>query len=331
MRVSVFVPENAVIEAVTPAYRAFKTANEFLLAGGKLPFFQVEYVGLRRKVNTNDNEYTVTTNRLLKDVQQTDLLILPALYGSMEVAVAANKPAIPYIKSLYDNGACIASLCIGAFLLAETGLVNGKKCSTHWAYYEQLKCRYPQVDVVDGEIITDEGNIFSSGGANSLWNLILYLIEKYTTREIAILVSKYFAIDIERDSQAPFTIFKGQKEHPDLEIKELQEFMELNFAEKITIDQLASKVNISRRTLERRFKNATGNSVIEYLQRVRIEAAKKHFEASRKNVVEVMYDVGYLDNKAFRDVFKKVTGLTPLAYKNKYNKSFLQQNIEWMS
>lgn len=322
MKVSVFVPENSVIEAITPAYRAFRTANEFLMADGKPPFFEVEYVGLRRNVNTNDNEYTVKTNRLLKDVAYTDLLVLPALYGNVEAALLANKTAIPHIANLYAQGSSLASLCIGAFLLAETGLVNGKKCSTHWAYYEFFRERYPQVEVADGAVITDEGNIYSSGGANLLWNLVLYLIEKFLNRDVAILVSKYFAIDIGRQSQAVFTIFKGQKEHADIDIISLQNYIEANYQEKITVDELAEKVNVSRRTFERRFKNATGNSAIEYLQRVRMEAAKKQLEASRKNVGEVMYDVGYNDTKAFREVFKKVTGLTPLAYRNKFNRGF---------
>lgn len=320
MRISVYVPESSVIEAITPAYRAFKMANDFLVIAGHPLFFQVEYVGLRRSVNTNDNEYLVRTNRLLKDVEQTDLLILPALHGNVEAAIGANRSAIPLIRNLYKKGSSVASLCIGAFLLAETGLVNGKKCSTHWAYYEEFEKRYPMVEVADGAVITDEGNIYSSGGANTLWNLVLYLIEKYANREIAILVSKYFAIDIDRASQAEFTIFKGQKGHTDHQILDLQNYLEESYQEKITVDDLAGRVNLSRRTFERRFKNATGNSAIEYLQRVRVEAAKKRFEVSRKNVSEVMYDVGYIDTKAFREVFKKVTGLTPVAYKNRFNR-----------
>lgn len=319
MNICVYVPENAIIEAITPAYRAFKTANEFLTADGKKPFFNVEYAGLRRTVTTNDNEYSVKTNRLLRDVDRTDLLVLPALEGNVEAALNANRPAIPLIRKLYAGGSSLASLCIGAFLLAETGLVDGKSCSLHWAYYQEFQSRYPQVRVAEGAVITDEGNIYSSGGAISVWNLVLYLIEKFLNREIAVLVSKYFAVDIGRESQAPFTIFKGQKRHADAEIKGLQAYMEENYQNKITIEELAARVNTSRRTFERRFKHATGNTAIEYLQRVRIEVAKKQFEATRKNVNEVMFDVGYIDSKAFREVFKKVTGLTPVDYKTKFS------------
>ena len=153
-----------------------------------------------------------------------------------------------------------------------------------------------------------------------MWNLLLYLLEKYTDRETAVLASKYFAIDIDRNSQAAFTIFTGQKDHTDKEILKAQEIIERNFSHKMSVDELSDKVNVNRRSFERRFKIATNNTPIEYIQRVRIEAAKRSFEDSRKNVSEVMFDVGYTDTKAFRDIFKRVTGLTPIEYRNKYSK-----------
>ncbi len=238
----------------------------------------------------------------------------------MKNAIALNKDALPWITDQYKHGAEVASLCVGAFLLASTGLLNGKKCSTHWAYYNEFKERFPEVEVVDGGVITEENGIYSSGGANSLWNLLLYILEKYSDRDTAIMASKYFAIDIDRESQAAFMMFKGQKDHNDKEIKQAQEYIEEHYQDKITVDELAEMVAVSRRSFERRFKQATDNTVIEYLQRVKVEAAKRSFESTRKNITEVMFDVGYSDTKAFRNVFKKITGLTPIEYRNKYNK-----------
>ncbi|MES3019810.1 MAG: helix-turn-helix domain-containing protein [Bacteroidota bacterium] len=320
MRISVFVPQYGVIEAVTPAFRSFNTANEFLTAFGKKPIFDVEYVGLNEYVPANNGEYTIKTNRLLKDVNETDLLIIPPVFGDTLKGVEGNAEAIPHFKKLYEDGASLASLCIGAFLLAETGLLNGKKCSTHWAHINEFKERYPDIEVEDGAIITEHDNIYSSGGASSLWNLILYLIEKFSDRETAVMISKYFALDIGRDSQSQFAIFRGQRNHDDVEIQKVQDHIEKHYEEKITIESLARIINAGRRTFERRFKEATNNTSIEYIQRVRIEAAKKFFEASRKNISEIMYDVGYTDTKAFRDIFKKITGLTPVEYRNKFAK-----------
>jgi len=318
MRVTIFAPEKGVIEAVTPAYRAFKTANDMLSASGKQPVFEVEYAGLTGSVSANDGEYTIRMDRLLQNVEKTDLLIVPPVYGDIAEGIRINAAAIPHIQRLYENGCSVASLCLGAFLLAETGLLNGKKCSTHWAFLEEFRIRYPQTEVVDGAIITEVGNIYSSGGASSLWNLVLYLIEKFSDRETAIAISKNFALDIDRSSQAVFTVFRGQKKHADLEIMKVQDYIEKNYNERMTVDDLAAIVNSGRRTFERRFRQATNNTPLEYIQRVRIEAAKRYFESSRKNVSEVMFDVGYTDNKSFRDTFKKVTGLTPVEYRNKY-------------
>lgn len=318
MQISVFVPEYGVIEAVTPPFRTFHTANEFLTTFGKRPVFEVEYVGLQAYVPANNGEYTIKTDRLLKDVTETDLLIIPPTFGDTAKGIQANAEAIPYFKKLYERGASLASLCIGAFLLAETGLLNGKKCSTHWAHVSEFSERYPDVEVEDGAIITEHDNIYSSGGASSLWNLILYLVEKFADRETAIMISKYFALDIGRDSQSQFAIFKVQRNHGDEEIKRVQDYIEKHYCDKISIETLAKLINTGRRTFERKFKEATNNTAIAYIQRVRIEAAKKFFEASRRNVTEIMFDVGYTDTKAFRDTFKKITGLTPIEYRNKF-------------
>ena len=318
MRVTIYVPLNGSIEGITPPYRAFHTANDFLTASGKEPVFGVEYVGLLEHIPANNGEYMIKTNRLLQDVTETNLLIIPPLFGDISKAVDANAPAIPFIKKLFHQGASLASLCVGAFLLAETGLLNDKKCSTHWAFMETFKERYPQVEVENGSVISIEENIYSSGGANSLWNLILYLIEKFADRETAVMISKYFALDIGRESQSQFTIFRGQRNHGDTDIIRVQDYIETKFKDKITIQILANLINTGRRTLERRFKEATNNTPMAYIQRVRMEAAKNYFETTRMNINEVMFDVGYSDAKAFREIFKNNTGLTPGEYRKRY-------------
>ncbi|MCQ0110995.1 Transcriptional regulator GlxA family, contains an amidase domain and an AraC-type DNA-binding HTH domain [Zhouia amylolytica] len=319
-RVSIFTPETAVPSAVSGPRYVFTTANQFLRASGKPPLFDVKLVGCKKEVKLQEGVFTVSVDQTIDQVTSTDLVIIPALFGDMKKAVALNKDAIPWIVEQHTNGAEIASLCVGAFLLAASGLLDGKKCSTHWAYYNEFQHAFPQVELAEGCVITEDAGIYSSGGANSLWNLLLYLLEKYTDRDTAILASKYFAIDIDRNSQSAFTIFKGQKEHNDNDVLRIQEYLEKNYKDKITIDELADLGAMSRRSFERRFKKATKNTAIEYLQRVKIEAAKRDFESTRKNVNDVMYDVGYTDSKAFRTVFKRLTGLTPIAYRNKYSK-----------
>jgi len=318
--ISILVPETAVIEAVADPHYMFKAVNQFLQASGRPALFNVKLLGLTKEIKLDNSIFSVHTDALLSDIQQTDLIFIPALSGDMGKALELNKEMIPWIIDQHKNGAEVASLCVGAFLLASTGLLNGKKCSTHWNSGNEFRRMFPEVDLVDGSIITEESGIYSSGGANSYWNLLLYLVEKYTDRDTAILASKFFAVDIDRESQSSFMMFQGQKEHEDKEILKTQEFIEENYQEKISVDQLAELFGIGRRSFERRFKKATNNTVVEYIQRVKIEAAKRSFESSRKNINEVMFDVGYSDTKAFREVFKKITGLTPIEYRNKYNK-----------
>ncbi len=318
--VSILVPESSVMQAIADPQYLFSSVNQFLVMSGKDPLFNVKLIGANREVKINAGAFTVHTDQLIEEVSQTDLIFIPALFGDMSSAINQNKKFIPWIKERYEDGSEVASLCVGAFLLASTGLLDGKKCSTHWGFQNEFREMFPKVDLIDGSIISEENRIYSSGGANSYWNLLLHLVEKYTDRETAILASKYFAIDIDRESQTAFALFKGQKNHQDLEVKKGQEYIEKNYQEKISVDELAAMVAVGRRSFERRFKLATNNTILEYIQRIKVEAAKRSFENSRKNINEVMVDVGYTDTKAFRSIFKKVTGLTPIEYRNKYNK-----------
>ncbi len=321
--ISILVPESAVLAAISDPLYMFSAVNQFLETAGKPALFKVQLVGLSKEIKLNNGAFSIHTDKLLEEVKNTDLVFIPALSGDLNVALTTNKAFIPWIIEKYNKGAEVASLCIGAFMLASTGLLRGKKCSTHWLFANQFRAMFPDVELVNGSIITDEQGIYSSGGANSYWNLLLYLVEKYTDRETAILAAKFFVIDIDRNSQSDFMMFQGQKEHEDREIKQAQTFIEQHFTDKISIDQLADKFAVGRRSFERRFKKATHNTVIEYIQRVKVEAAKRSFETNRKNINEVMFDVGYTDIKAFRNVFKKITGLTPVEYRNKYNKQAL--------
>lgn len=318
--ISILIPRGAILGSLEGTRQLFTQVNEFFKERGADPVFKVELIGLQMETLTSGGKFTVHSDHIFSDVQKTDLIVIPALDGELTTAIENNKDFIPWIKEQYANGAEVASLCLGAFLLASTGLLNGKSCATHWGAVNQFRTMFPEVNVVDNKIITEEQGIYSSGGAFSYLNLILHLIEKYAGREISILAAKVFAIEIERTTQSSFLIFQGQKDHEDTAIKQAQDFIEKNYQEKLSVDQLAGLIAVGRRSFERRFKKATSNTVAEYIQRVKVEAAKKEFEASRKNINEVMYELGYSDIKAFRTTFKKITGLSPIAYRNKYNK-----------
>jgi transcriptional regulator GlxA family with amidase domain len=319
--ISILVPRGDVaLGCIEGSFIGFKRANEVLESMGKQPMFNVRLVGMDREPQVYDRLFAVTPEATIADNFATDLVIIPAVNGDMKKVVAMNEVFFPWINKQYKGGAEVASLCVGTFLLAATGLLEGKKCATHWMAGNEFRKMYPEIELVSEKIITDEHGVYTSGGANSFWNLILYIIEKYAGRDVALMCAKIYEIEIDRYNQSQFIIFTGQKEHSDEAIKKAQEFIEHNFQDKITVDQLSTLFAIGRRSLERRFKKATQNTVSEYIQRVKIEAAKKSFETSRKNINEIMDDVGYSDTKAFRTVFKRTTGLSPVEYRNKYNK-----------
>ncbi len=304
-------------------HKVFNQVNEFLAGMRKPPLFKVQLVGISIEPKTYEKVFTVDPELTINEITHTDLIVIPAIKGDPKKAIQLNSDFIPWIVKHYKAGAEVASLCLGSFLLASTGLLKGKKCATHWLAAHDFKRMFPDVNLVADKIITDEKGIYCSGGAYSFLNLILYLVEKYAGRNLAVLCAKVFEIEIERGSQSPFIIFNGQKEHEDEPVKKAQVFIENNFQKKITVDELASMLALSRRNLERRFKRATSNTTVEYIQRVKIEAAKMSLESSRENVNEVMYKVGYTDSKAFRTTFKKITGLSPIQYRSKYNKETL--------
>ncbi|HEY2722124.1 MAG TPA: helix-turn-helix domain-containing protein [Chitinophagaceae bacterium] len=319
--VSILIPRgHTSLVNIEGTLQILSEVNTLRVERGNTPLFKIQLVGLSKETSQPSGLFTVKPDVLVKDVTKTDLIIVPALMGDPRKAAELNHEFLPWIADQYANGAELASFCIGSFFLGATNLLSGRQCTTHWRFVNEFRNMFPEANVVDDKIMTEDGGIYTSGGAYSYLNLLIYLIEKYGGREIAILISKAFMIDIDRISQSPFIIFQGQKEHDDEPIRKAQEFIEKNFQEKITVEQLASMHALSRRNLERRFKKATCNTVTEYIQRVKIEAAKKNFESSRKNINEVMYDVGYMDTKAFRTTFKKITGLSPIEYRKKYNR-----------
>jgi transcriptional regulator GlxA family with amidase domain len=319
--VSILIPQgHTSVVNIEGTHQIFNEVNSIMAGMERPPLFKVQLVGISKETSQRNGLFTIGPDVLIEDVNKTDLIIIPAIHGDPEQVMKMNAPFVPWIIQQYKAGAEIASLCIASFFLAATGLLNGKQCSTHWVAANDFRVLFPNVNLVDDKIMTEDDGIYTSGGAYSFLNLLVYIIEKYAGRDIAVRIAKTFMIDIDRNSQSPFIMFNGQKAHDDEPIKKAQEFIENNFEDKITVDQLASMLALGRRNMERRFKKATSNTVIEYLQRVKIEAAKKSLETGRKNVNEVMYAVGYSDAKSFRTIFKKITGLSPFEYRSKYNK-----------
>ena len=318
---SIIIPEGENnLSSITGSYEIFNKANQYWKECGRDTLFDIQLVGINEKIDFNAGLFSVKPHTNISAITKTDLIIIPSLNHNYELALKGNQLLIDWVNQQYKNGAELASICTGTFMLAASGLLDGKVCSTHWSVAENFRMMFPKVNLQTDKLITDEKGIYTNGGAYSFLNLMIYLVEKYYDRKTAIYCSKVFQIEIDRNTQSEFSIFSGQKHHDDTVVRQAQEFIEKNLEEKISIEQLSARFAVGRRNFDRRFIKATGNTPIEYAQRVKIESAKKAFETNRKTIGEVMYEVGYSDVKAFREVFRKITGMSPLQYKEKYNK-----------
>lgn len=312
------------ISCIVGTYHVFTEANRYYDQLNREPIFNIELAGVSKQSNFVNGLLTVMTQKDIATIQKTDLIIVPAVISNFSAIEAGNSMLSAWILDHYTKGANVASMCTGAYLLASTGLLDNKNCSIHWKSAANFHKLFPKVNLKTEQIITDEQGIYTNGGGYSFLNLLLYLVEKFYDRQTAIYCSKIFQIDIARQTQSDFMIFNGQKSHGDEMVMRAQDYLENNFSEKISMEKLSEKFTVGRRNFDRRFIKATGNTPVEYLQRIKVESAKKELESSRKTINEVMYAIGYTDIKAFREIFRRFTGVSPLEYKNKYNKAVIK-------
>ncbi len=322
--ISVIVPVgSSIVDTIIAPYNLLKMAIKYHHNINNLsqPSFKIDLVGITNDVVLYQDLFSIQPTASIDEIDQTDFIIVSPISGNLEKEVHNNMPFIDWIKKQrIKNDSELASLCKGAFLLAETGLLNGKNCSTHWTAHNLFRQKYPEVNLIPEKIICEDNGIYSSGGAYSILNFTLYIVEKLFGRETAIWCSKISEIEFDRISQSEFIIFSGQKDHSDTPIKKAQMHIEKNFETKLNVNDIAALVNMNTRSFLRRFKKATSNTPIEYIQRVKVEAAKKKLESSTNTILEVMYAIGYNDENAFRSTFKKHAGLSPKQYQLKYNR-----------
>lgn len=322
-RITLVIPEGfsnlTTMACLVGSYEILSIASDIWQARGNKQLFSISIAGVSDKQEINNGMFAIKPDILIRDLAFSDVIIVPSINKAKIDFITENRTLLDWLSVQYKQGAEIASMCTGAFILAASGILDGKTCATHWSLAETFRARYPEINLLEDKLITDENGIYTNGGAYSFLNLLLYLIEKFYDRQLALQCAKIFQIDISRQAQSEFIIFSNQKSHNDEVVKDAQEFIENNVGEKISVDTICDTFAVARRNFDRRFLKATGNTPLEYIQRVKIEAAKRNLELSRKTINEIMYEVGYSDTKAFREVFRKFTGLSPNDYKRKYS------------
>jgi len=329
LNVYILIYEDVVLSSAAAPIDIFSRTNSILAANGKSPAFRVELVSERTKNILLTDPAQFNCQRTIAEVppgthgHQRSLIVVPAMGGDWDSIVEKNRKVIEWIRHHYHAGTEIASMCTGSYFLAEAGLLDGKTCTSHWKATEDMRRRFPGARIQADHVVTDQDGTYTGGGAFSSLNLLLYLVEKYCGHEIGIAVSKNFSIHRDHVNQAHFAVFRGMDRHNDDTVLKAQSYIEDNFREDISVDQVASQVNMSKRNFIRRFKRATQCTPLEYIQNVKIEAAKQFLELGHDSIQTLVYEVGYNDIKTFREVFKRVTGVTPQAYRNRYGRSNL--------
>ncbi len=321
-KVSILALDDVAATTITGPFDAFYQAGvrwNLIFGLTPSPCFDVEILSMSGKEIVCRGGFTIQPHGAMHQVENTDLIVVTAPADFEKQVDEAADPAA-WLKRRHREGAKIAGVCTGAFLLAETGLLDGKAATTHWGFIERFRRRYPRIKTKPEKIITDEGDLFCSGGLTSGIDLSLYLVERYFGHEIAVQVSKTIVHDLGRDHQAPYSVFQLQKNHGDLKIASIQEWIEDHYAENFDYDALAAEHGVSRRTLERRFKAATGDTPMIYRQRLRVEAAKRLLENGDKTFDEISYHVGYEDSGFFRKIFSRHTELRPKEYRKLFRR-----------
>jgi transcriptional regulator GlxA family with amidase domain len=284
------------------------------------PAFVVEFVGLDdTPVRCGDSVWLTPQQVVGSAASYTyDVILVPSFNDRIEDGLEANRAFIPWLCECHRRGTVMATWCSGAFMLAAAGLLDGKAATTHWAMTERFATQFPQVNLQTDRMIIDEGDVITCGGATSFLNLGLYLIERFHSRDMAVQCAKMFLIDMDRPTQRPYTTLTGQALHTDATIRQIQDYIQTNMREELSLQRLAHLAKLSPKTFMRRFKEATGVPPATHVQHVRIEAAKQLLEQSERTIGEITFEVGYNDIRSFRRLFQRYVGLSPKAYRAKF-------------
>jgi transcriptional regulator GlxA family with amidase domain len=264
--------------------------------------------------------FQVMPEGTFQDCRQTDVVVVPPYLPSVDFLPVNARSLLDWIITRYEQGVTIASVCTGSFVLAETGLLNGRLATTHWYYTKLFRRRYPKVLLEPDRVLTRDKGLICSGSVSAFYYLALHLIESFGSSLLAAQCAKSLLVEPSKASQSSYAVFNVHKSHGDQEILRAQELIESHFADAINMKDLAGKVGISPRNFIRRFKKATDETPLSYLQQIRIERAKDYLETTLETVNEITQVIGYENSSSFRKLFKEATGLSPSEYRSRFTR-----------
>ena len=283
-----------------------------------VPRFRVTTASADGRAVRCDGDINIQPDAALADIRKTDLIFIPTTGLSIDDVVERNAPVVPWLRRWHKRGAAIASVCSGVGLVAATGLLDGKRATTHWALAERFREKYPKVKWMPELMVTEDHGFYCGGGVHAALDLSLYLVEQFCGHEVAMQSAKAMLIETPRAWQAGFAIVPLKTEHSDNSISSAQEWLHQNFHQTFPLEAPARRVGMSLRNFVRRFKQATGDSPLIYLQKLRVAAAKRLLESDHRTMQEISDAVGYQDVAYFRQLFQRHTGASPSAYRRRF-------------
>ena len=316
MQIGIIIPKDYRLLSVAAIIDVFEAVNRIYIERGEAPYYDIQIVTADEEKESSFHSYPFVS---IKDDRKHDLILIPSFSTTnMQQTIQKNAVFVPWLIRQYQNGAELGSFCTGAFLLGATKLLDGRIATTHVDALRAFANAYPNISLKIDKTVTEDRKIYTSGGSTSSFHLLLHLVQKHHGKDIAVRIAKIFAIDMDRHSQSYFSTFIPSRNHGDELVALVQEKIETNYHLIENLEEIVKDIPSSRRNLLRRFKLVTGIAPIEYLQQVRIEASKKLLEQSNRQMADVINHTGYNDPKAFRKVFRKIVGMTPSDYREKF-------------
>ncbi|WKL52064.1 DJ-1/PfpI family protein [Pseudomonas kielensis] len=314
MHITLLLAEHCSAAAATLALEVLSAANLF----SDSPPFEVVSASLDGAPVAAGGGQMLRVDHGLAEIQHTDLVLIPGFLFTLKDALPTFAVYGPWLRQQHQQGAVLASICTASFLLAESGLLDGRRATTHWAFADYMRRRYREVDLDEGQMLCEDQQLITSGGASAAIDLLLHLVRRFASLELAHTCGKYLLIDNVRREQTVYALWSLPKNHGDGEILRVQEWLEERFAQPLLIDDVARQFGFGVRNFKRRFKEATGSTPIAYLQTLRLEKAKQLLESTRMTLDSITYAVGYADGNSFRRLFQQRVGLLPAAYRKKF-------------
>ena len=321
IEVTILFPDSTFSSTATGPMEVFRHAGMLWNNFAGVPpvsHFRVTTASIDGRAIRCDGPIKIQPEAAIGDIRKTDLIFIPSTGLNVEDVVERNLAVVPWLRRWHKRGAAISSVCSGVGLVAATGLLDGRRATTHWSLAKRFQEKYPAVRWQPELIVTEDGNFYCGGGVNSSLDLSVYLVERFCGHEVAMQSAKALLIEMPRAWQAGFAILPLKAEHSDDAIFNAQEWLHKNFHQTFPVEAPAEHVGMSLRNFVRRFKMATGDSPLLYLQKLRVAAAKRLLENDRRSIQEISDAVGYQDVAFFRKVFQRHTGVSPSAYRQRF-------------